>query len=285
MQERVDAIVRSGVEAGLVINHATVRETMDMAAFVDACARRGLAGVSIWGDEIDRIGEERARRLLADSGLAVLGYNRAGPILGTDGADTARRLQRARDEIARAASFGADHVMLFTGGLPQGDRDLAGHRARLEEMLAGLLGHARACGVKLALEPLHPMLCGDRTILTSLSEANDLCDRLGQGIGVVVDVYHVWWDARLEHEIARAGEAGRILGFHVNDWLVPTRDILRDRGMMGDGVIDLAGLWRKVRIAGFKGPIEVEIFSDAWARRQPDEVLDIAIERCRSIFA
>ncbi|MCB1972410.1 MAG: sugar phosphate isomerase/epimerase, partial [Geminicoccaceae bacterium] len=177
-------------------------------------------------------------------------------------------------------SFGADHVMLFTGGLPQGDRDLAGHRARLEEMLAGLLGHARACGVKLALEPLHPMLCGDRTILTSLSEANDLCDRLGQGIGVVVDVYHVWWDARLEHEIARAGEAGRILGFHVNDWLVPTRDILRDRGMMGDGVIDIPPIRRKVEAQGFDGFHEVEIFSkDNWWKRDIDDVLSTCIER------
>lgn len=285
MPERTEAIIRPDVACRLVMNHATVRETMDMAAFVDACARRDLAGVSIWGEEIDRIGEDRAHRILKDSGLAVLGYNRAGPVIGAAGAQAASRLDAARREIERAARFGADHVMLFTGGLPAGDKDLGAHRARLGEMLAGLLDHARACGVGLALEPLHPMLCGDRTILTSLGDANDLCDRLGPGVGVVVDVYHVWWDARLEHEIARAGAAGRILGFHVNDWLVPTRDILRDRGMMGDGIIDLAGIWRQVRMAGFGGPVEVEIFSDAWAGREPDEVLDTAIERCRSIFA
>src|SRR5690606_33571456 len=122
------------------------------------------------------------------------------------------------------------------------------------------------------------------TIMTSMTEANDLCDQLGDGIGIVIDVYHVWWDNRLALEIARAGAAGRILGFHVNDWLVPTRDILRDRGMMGDGIIDLAHLWQLVRKAGYGGPIEVEIFSDHWAQQDPELVLDTAIDRCRAIF-
>ena len=284
MLERAHAISEISVAAGLVMNHATVRETMDMAAFVEACARRGFAGISIWGDEIDRIGEDRARRAVADSGLAVLGYNRAGPLIDAADGQTALLVDAARREIERAASFGADHVMVFTGGLPVGDRNLAAHRARLDDMLAGLLDHARSCGIRLALEPLHPMLCGDRTVLTSLTEANDLCARLGHGIGVVIDVYHVWWDARLDDEIARAGRAGNIIGFHVNDWLVPTGHTLRDRGMMGDGVIDLAGIWRAVRNAGYAGPIEIEIFSDEWARRDPAIVLDTAIERCRSIF-
>jgi sugar phosphate isomerase/epimerase len=284
MLERAHAISEISVAAGLAMNHATVRETMDMAAFVEACARRGFAGISIWGDEIDRIGEDRARHAVADSGLAVLGYNRAGPLIDAADGQTALLVDAARREIERAASFGADHVMVFTGGLPVGDRNLAAHRARLDDMLAGLLEHARSCGIRLALEPLHPMLCGDRTVLTSLTEANDLCARLGHGIGVVIDVYHVWWDARLDDEIARAGRAGNIIGFHVNDWLVPTGHTLRDRGMMGDGVIDLAGIWQAVRNAGYAGPIEIEIFSDDWARRDPAIVLDTAIERCRSIF-
>lgn len=271
---------------GLVMNHATVRERMDMAAFVEACARRGLYGVSVWGDEIDRIGEARAKAVLADSGLKVLGYNRAGPLSGADAREESARLDAALREIDRAAAFGADHVMLFPGGLPGGVRDLDGRRAWLADLTSKLLEHARACGVKLALEPLHPMLCGDRTVMTSLTEANDLCDRLGAGpdIGVVIDVYHVWWDARLAAEIARTGAAGRILGFHVNDWLVPTRDLVRDRGMMGDGVIDLAGIWKLVQDAGYEGPIEVEIFSDAWAKTDPEIVLDTAAARCRAIF-
>ena len=117
-----------------------------------------------------------------------------------------------------------------------------------------------------------------------MSEANRLCDQLGGGIGIVVDTYHVWWDPAVDAEIAIAGANGRILGFHVNDWLVPTRHILTDRGMMGDGIIDLAHLWSQVRAAGYDGPVEVEIFSEEWWAKDPKMVLDTALQRCRSIF-
>jgi len=261
----------------IVINHATVRERADMLSFIALCAERGLEAVSIWGDEIDKVGEAEASKALAEAGLKVFGYNRIGPF------DEAH-LARAEAELERAARFEADHVFVFTGGLAPGERDLAAARSRCEATIAELLSIARRAGVKLALEPLHPMLFGDRTLLASLREANDLCDRLGEGIGLVVDVYHVWWDPQLCVEIERAGRAGRILGFHVNDWLVPTRHLLKDRGMMGDGVIDLPGIDRMVREAGYRGPIEVEIFSDTWWQRDPAEVIDLAIERCRSIF-
>lgn len=284
MLERSTHLTRQAAGLDLVMNHATVRERMDMADFIQASVERGLAGISIWGEEIDRIGYGQARRLVAESGLRVLGYNRAGPLSGASRAERQALLQTALMEIERAAEFNADHVMVFPGGLPRGEKDIDAQRSWLTDTVARLLEHARSCAVKLALEPLHPMLCADRSIMTSLTEANDLCDQLGEGIGIVIDVYHVWWDSRLAHEIARAGERGRILGFHVNDWLVPTRDLLRDRGMMGDGVIDLAHLWRLVREAGYSGPIEVEIFSDHWAQVDPLVVLDTAIERCRAIF-
>lgn len=278
-------LIRQYAGLDLVMNHATVRERMDMVDFIKASVARGLAGISIWGEEIDRIGVARARQLVTESGLPVLGYNRVGPLSGATFAERPALFDAARREIERAAEFGADHVLVFPGGLPLGEKDIDGQRRWLNETVARLLGHARSCGVKLALEPLHPMLCGDRSIMTSLTEANDLCDQLGDGIGIVIDVYHVWWDNRLAQEIARAGVSGRILGFHVNDWLVPTRDILRDRGMMGDGIIDLAHIWRLVRKAGYGGPIEVEIFSDHWAQQDPELVLDTAIERCRAIFS
>lgn len=265
----------------IIINHATVRERMDMAAFLPAVAARGMQRVSVWGDEIERIGVARARALLNDTGLTVFGYNRAGPLC--DGAqDAADLLDRARREIDRAAEFGADHILIFPGGLAPGDRDLPRARAGFEVALARLRDHAAGSGVTLALEPLHPMVAGDRSTLVTLGATNDLCDRLGAGIGIVIDAYHVWWDERLAAEVARA--AGRICGFHVNDWLVPTSHILRDRGMMGDGVIDLAGMWQMVRAAGAAPVVEVEIFSDRWWAAEPEDVLDLCHSRCRSIF-
>ena len=262
----------------IVFNHATVRERANMLTFLRLCAERGLSTVSIWGDEIAKVGEVEAFAALRDHGLVVSGYNRIGPL-------TPEHLAKAEAELERAARFGADHVMVFTGGLAAGERDLAAARGRLLDQLGPLLEMARKVGVKLAVEPLHPMLVGDRTIVASLRHGNDLCEALGAGVGLVVDVYHVWWDEQLQTEIARAGQAGRLLGFHVNDWLAPTKHLLTDRGMMGDGIIDLAAIHRMMREAGFDGPIEVEIFSTAWWARDPAEVMDIALARCGQIFA
>ncbi|WP_292451879.1 sugar phosphate isomerase/epimerase family protein [Mesorhizobium sp.] len=248
-----------------------------MATFLSLCMERGLTSVSIWSSEIDKVGEAVALTSLRDNGMTVSGYNRIGPFVP-------KYIARAEFELERAARFGADHVFLFTGGITEGDRDLNSARRRAEEHIARLLEMANKVGVKLAIEPLHPMLAGDRTVITSLSQANDLCETLGPGIGVVVDVYHLWWDERLEAEIMRAGRAGRLLGFHVNDWLIPTKHLLTDRGMMGDGIIDLPGIERMMRRAGFDGPVEVEIFSSDWWAHDPAEVIDIAIDRCRKLF-
>ncbi|MBT4940929.1 MAG: sugar phosphate isomerase/epimerase, partial [Rhodospirillaceae bacterium] len=138
--------------------------------------------------------------------------------------------------------------------------------------------YSRSCNIPLAIEPLHPMFAADRACVNTLAQANDLCDELGDGVGVAVDAYHVWWDPDLAPEIARA--KGRILGFHVCDWLVPTTDLLLDRGMMGDGVIDLPAMRQMVEAAGYHGLIEVEIFSaENWWKRDGDEVMQIVIER------
>ncbi|WP_190234282.1 sugar phosphate isomerase/epimerase family protein [Mesorhizobium sp. M4A.F.Ca.ET.050.02.1.1] len=249
-----------------------------MLEFLRLSAERRIETVSIWGDEITKVGDADALAALRDYGLKVSGYNRIGPFVP-------ECLSRAEAELERAARFGADHVFLFTGGFLEGERDLAAARQRAEVHIGSLLNMARQVGVKLALEPLHPMLAGDRALITSLTHANDLCDVLGHGIGVVVDVYHLWWDERLEVEVMRAGRAGRLLGFHVNDWLIPTRHLLADRGMMGDGVIDLPAIERMMRRAGFRGPVEVEIFSTDWWARDPAEVMDIALARCQRLFS
>ena len=189
-----------------------------------------------------------------------------------------RALDDNRKAVEQAAALGAACLVVVAGGVPEGSRDLAGARRQVEEALAALLPEARAARVKLAIEPLHPMTCADRGCVSTLAQANDMCDALGEGVGVAVDVYHVWWDPALEAEIARAGR--RILGFHVNDWLRETRDLVFDRGMMGDGVIDVPKIRGWVERAGYDGYNEVEIFSSRdWWRRDPDEVVAVCIDR------
>jgi sugar phosphate isomerase/epimerase len=179
---------------------------------------------------------------------------------------------------------------MVVGGLPKGpdgrpvSKDIAGARQMVRDGLAELLEYARASAMPLAIEPLHPMYAGDRACVNTMEHANDLCDELGSGIGIAVDVYHVWWDPQLKAQIERAARAGekRILAFHVCDWLVPTMDLLNDRGMMGDGVIDIRLIRSWVEAAGYRGLHEVEIFSAAnWWKRDGDEVLATCQERHR----
>jgi sugar phosphate isomerase/epimerase len=187
--------------------------------------------------------------------------------------------RRAVDE---AIALRAQCLILVVGGLPVGrdgkveSKDLAGAREMVRDGIGELLLYARDAGMPLAIEPLHPMYAADRACVNTMEHANDLCDELGPGLGIAVDVYHVWWDPHLEREIQRAGGASpsRLLAYHICDWLVPTTDLLTDRGMMGDGVIDLRLLRSWMEAAGFRGCHEVEIFSaNNWWKRDPDEVL------------
>src|SRR5262249_24553026 len=188
-----------------------------------------------------------------------------------------RRPPPGPNAVAEAAALGAECLVLVVGGLAAGSRDLVAARDMVTNGITQLLPHARACQVPLAIEPLHLMYAADRACVNTLRQALDICDALGDGVGGVVDTYHVWWDPELQTQIARA--AKRILGHHICDWLVPTRDLLNDRGMMGDGVIDFRRIRAWIEAAGYTGPQEVEIFSAAdWWTRDPDEVLQICIE-------
>jgi sugar phosphate isomerase/epimerase len=162
-----------------------------------------------------------------------------------------------------------------------GSKDLSLSREKIKEGLAAILPEARKAGVPLAIEPLHPMQAAERACINTLEQALDLCDFFKDGIGVAVDVYHVWWDPKLQQQIARAGKK-RLLAYHICDWLVPTRDLLNDRGMMGDGVIDLPLIRSWVESGGYAGFQEVEIFSELdWWKRDPDEVLVTCKDRLR----
>jgi len=186
--------------------------------------------------------------------------------------------------LDEAAALGADCLVLVVGGLPAGSRDIVAARAMVADGIAAILPHARANRVPLAIEPLHPMYAGDRACVNTLAQALDLCDLLGDGTGVAIDTYHVWWDPALAAQIARAGATNRILAYHICDWLVPTRDLLTDRGMMGDGVINLPHIRKLVRDAGYRGLTEVEIFSaENWWKRPGDEVLRTCVERFNTV--
>jgi sugar phosphate isomerase/epimerase len=267
----------------LSLNTATVRERWSLRETLDGCARHGIRGISPWRDKLAQLGAKEAARLIRDNGLKVTGLCRGGMFPAAE-----RKLRQAALEdnlraIEDAATLGARCLVLVAGGLPTGSKDLAGAREMVRDGLGEVLDHARAAGVPLAIEPLHPMYCADRACVNTMAQALDLCDQLDSGasgaLGVAVDVYHVWWDPALKQQIERAGDK-RLLAFHVCDWLVPTTDLLNDRGMMGDGVIDLPLIRSWMETAGYRGFHEVEIFSAKnWWKREPDDVLGVVKRR------
>jgi sugar phosphate isomerase/epimerase len=268
--------------ARLSINQATTREQHSLADAIAAYAQAGVTGISIWRDKLAECGLDQAAAMLRDHGLRVSGLCRAGQFPGANAAERQARIDDSLTAVDEAAALGAECLIVVAGGLPDGSKDLPGARQMIRDGLGAILPHARAAGVPIAIEPLHPMYAADRCAINTLSQALDLCDELGPGncggIGVAVDVYHLWWDPELEAQIARAGD--RVLAYHVCDWLVPTTDLLLDRGMMGDGVIDIPMISNWVEGTGYDGLIEVEIFSaENWWKRPGDEVIQTCRER------
>ncbi len=267
----------------LSLNTATVRERWNLAQAIEGCARHGIGGISPWRDKVAELGLAQSARQIREAGLTVTGLCRGGLFPAPDAAGRQAAIEDNRRAIAEAAELGAACLVLVVGGLPAGSKDIDGARGMVRDGIAAILPEARAAGVPIAIEPLHPMYAADRACVNTIDQALDLCDELGQGVGVAVDVYHTWWDPNLAAAIRRAG-AARILAFHICDWLVPTTDLLLDRGMMGDGVIDIRRIRRMVEAAGFTGLHEAEIFSAGnWWKRDPDEVLEICKERHRTV--
>jgi sugar phosphate isomerase/epimerase len=263
--------------AALSINTATVWEKCNLRHAAEACRRQNIRGISPWRDRVAEIGAKEAARIIRDNGLAVSGLCRGGMFPAAERKGRLAALDDNRRAIDEAATLEARCLVLVVGGLPPGSKDLAGAREMVRDGIGEVLDHARSSGVPLAIEPLHPMYCADRACVNTLAQALDLCDELDPSksgaLGVAVDVYHVWWDPQLKSQIERASEK-RLLGYHLCDWLVPTTDLLFDRGMMGDGVIDLPLIRSWMEAAGYRGMHEVEIFSKQnWWKREPDEVL------------
>jgi sugar phosphate isomerase/epimerase len=266
----------------LAINSVTVRDQYNLRELVAACSRRNIRAISPWRDKVTAIGVKETAKLFRDNGITASGYCRGGLFPAADRKGRQAAIDDNFRMIDEAATIEAKSVVLIAGGLPKGSRDLPGAWEMVRDGLGEVLEHARSVGVPLALEPLHPMYCADRACVNTLRHALDLCDELdsskGGALGVAVDAYHVWWDPECEKQIERAGEK-RILGYHICDWLVPTTDMLTDRGMMGDGVIDLPKLRGWVERAGYRGFHEVEILSKRWWQEPGDRVLAMCRER------
>jgi sugar phosphate isomerase/epimerase len=277
----------------LSINTATVRKQWPLDRIIDECARREIGAISPWRDQVAGVGLEKIALELRSTGIALSGYCRGGFFPAVDVAGRQAALDDNRRAIDEAKTLGAPCLVLVVGALPGAldgralYKDMDRARAEVRDGIAASLAYAREVGMPLAIEPLHPMQAADRACVNTMEQALDLCDELDPArsgmLGVALDVYHCWWDPKLQEQIARAGKE-RLLAYHVCDWLTPTRDLLNDRGMMGDGVIQLKKIRGWVEAAGYDGWSEAEIFSTLdWWQRPGDQVLDTCIARHRSV--
>jgi sugar phosphate isomerase/epimerase len=267
-------------ETLLCLNQVTVLRQWSLPEFIDGARRHDIGTISVWRDRLAECDLGEAGRRLAASGLVVSSLCAAGLITTADAREAASAMDELKRAIDEAAAIRAGCLVFVAGGVDPRDKSVKDARARVVERLALVAPYAKAAGMRIALEPLHPMACGSRSVLSTLKIANDWCDALGADdvFGIALDTYAVWWDPELEAEIVRAGR--RICAFHVSDWLPDTCDLRLDRGMMGDGLIDIPWIRSRVEAAGYRGCREVEIFSERnWWRRDPDEVIRTVKQR------
>ncbi|MGX1270107.1 sugar phosphate isomerase/epimerase family protein [Streptomyces phaeoluteigriseus] len=250
------------------INQMTVRQ-LSMPELVTACRDLGITNVGLWRDPVQTYGVEETAKLVRDAGLTVTTLCRGGFFTAIDPDERTAALADNRRAVDEAATLGTEVLVLVSGGLPPGSKDLHGARERIADALAELGPYAEDHGVKLAIEPLHPMYASDRCVVSTLTQALDIAERFpAHQVGVTVDTYHIWWDDRAPAQIARAGASGRIHTFQLADWTTPLPEgVLNGRGQIGDGAIDMREWQTHVEAAGYTGAIEVELFNDAlWAR-------------------
>ncbi|MGY4968442.1 sugar phosphate isomerase/epimerase family protein [Streptomyces nigrescens] len=271
----------------LSLNQETVRQ-WSLPELADGCARAGVRGVGLWRAPVQQFGVAAAARLIRDAGLRVTSLCRGGFFTAADPVERAAALDDNRAALDEAAALGTDTLVLVSGGLPPGSRDLPGARERVADALGELAPYAAERGVRLALEPLHPMYAADRCVVSTLAQALDLAERFpADRVGVVVDTYHLWWDDTVGAQIGRAGGAGgagsRLAAFQLADWVTPLPEgVLLGRGQLGDGSVDLRWFRERVETAGYRGPVEVEIFNPALWARDGAEVLAEIVQRVRT---
>jgi sugar phosphate isomerase/epimerase len=262
------------------INQMTVKQ-LSLPELVAACRDLGIGHVGLWREPVQSYGVEETAKLVRDAGLTVTTLCRGGFFTAIDPDERAAALDDNRRAVDEAATLGTDTLVLVSGGLPAGSKDLHGARERIADALAVLGPYAEEHGVRLAIEPLHPMYASDRCVVSTLAQALDLAERFpAQQVGVTVDTYHIWWDDHAPAQIARAGAGGRIHTFQLADWTTPLPEgVLNGRGQVGDGAIDMREWQRYVEAAGYTGAIEVELFNDVLWARDGRELLAETAER------
>ena len=266
--------------------HTMTNKPWSLAECCAHYADAGIGGVSVWRNTVapeeGGVGLEESVKIIKDSGLAVPAYVRGGFFPAFEAADRQEAIDHNKVMLDEAAALGADQVVLVVGAVP--GMPLAEARKQVADGIAACLEYAEATGVKLSIEPLHPMYAGDKSCVNRMGEAREICEQLqSKWLGIAADVYHVWWDPDLDREIELAGEQGTLFGFHVCDWRLETRHLLTDRGLMGDGCIDVAGIREKVRAAGFAGFDEVEVFSEHYWAMDQQAYLGLIADRYTSL--
>ena len=268
------------------INTATLGYKAPIATVIDEIARHGFGAIAPWRRDVEG-GDIRAiSRQIRDAGLAVSGYCRSSYMPAAEAGERRRIHEENLRALRDAGELRAACFVIVAGGLAPGSRDITGARQQVLDGLAALLPEARDLGVALAIEPLHPMYAADRSCVNTIAQALAMCDQLDPsnqgGVDIAIDAYHTWWDPTLHESIAHAGAARRISAFHICDWLNPTRDMLMDRGMMGDGVIDLRSMRESMEHAGYRSFAEIEIFSDRWGSEDSARTLNICRTRLQT---
>jgi sugar phosphate isomerase/epimerase len=252
--------------------HTITTKPWDLPTALAKYAAQGIGGISIWRDAIGDMPLNDAAKLIADSGVTPVSYVRGGFYTGATPAVRQTSIDDNLKMIDEAAALGIPMIVLVCGATPgiSINENICQIRAGIEATVA----HAEASGVRLAIEPLHPMYADQRSAVATMKAANNLCDRINSPmVGVAVDVYHVWWDPELEAELARCGRDGRIFALHLCDWKLDMEHMLQDRGLMGEGIIDIPRIRQLAEDVGFRGYLEVEIFSQRWWAEDQDQFL------------
>ena len=268
----------------LSVNQQTVRQ-LSVPDLVDGCAAAGISGVGLWRDPVREFGAARAAKTVRDAGITVTSLCRGGFFTASDPVERAAALADNRAAVDEAAALGTATLVLVSGGLPSGSRDIAGARERVVDAIAELTPYAAERGIRLAVEPLHPMFASDRCVVSTLGQALEIARRFpAERVAVVIDTYHLWWDDRVPGQIAQAGAEGRIAAFQLADWVTPLPEgVLLGRGQLGDGCIDLRSFREQVDAAGYAGPIEVEVFNPVLWARDGREVIAETAQRFRAL--
>lgn len=265
------------IELSRLCLHTITTKPWSIEQAAEKYSDAGVTGISIWQNAVEGKNLQKVRNLLSDYGLEIVSYVRGGFFPALEKQKRQAAIENNKKMIREAAELGAPMLVLVCGAEPK--ISLEDSRKQIEEGIYEILSLAEETGIKLAIEPLHPMYADTRSAINSLKQANDLAEKIKSPlVGVAVDVYHLWWDPDLEHEIKRCGNHHHLFAFHICDWKVPTTDFLNDRGLMGEGCINVKEIRGWVEDAGFSGFNEVEIFSDKYWARDQDEFLEIIKE-------